>query len=112
MELQCFVLHVFQPLLLFAIVQLVYFISEYLTVGVYVLVIVAVVLAVMFVLHLSHENAEQDAIEAHEEQMHEQFESQRYRNARHGHRDEEEGSASASPDGSGSGFDPTRRRYV
>ncbi len=74
MELQAFSLHILQPLLMYGCVQLVYILIQYLTVGIYVIVVVAIIAAVTFVLHLSYEHAKKGALVEHEERLQEELE--------------------------------------
>jgi len=62
-EVQKFLVHLVQPGILYGVVKLVYLVVQHLTVGIYIVVVLAMVLAVLLVLHLSYEKAEVDALE-------------------------------------------------
>ena len=66
-EIQKLIVHVIQPGILYGLVQICYLVMEHIRVGIYVIVVLAVVAAVVLVLHLSHENAEVEAIAEDEE---------------------------------------------
>jgi hypothetical protein len=65
-ELQKFTVHILQPIALYGLMKLCYVILEYITVGFYIIVIVSVILAIIFVLHMSHESSEIAALEEEE----------------------------------------------